>query len=405
MRADRDDRALDRVEVAQQPHLDLLARVVALERGRHDEQPVGAHERCQHARAARQRRRDQPAADASDPHPHPVVAAERGRQPAREPRPRARARNGRGSLQRGEQRQREQLERQGGRDGVAGRAEHRRAVDDAEHHRVSRLDGDAVHEQRARPLHDGRRVVVAPGARAGDDDHEVGRGRSLPHRGRDPVGVVGEDRRCLDLAAGFLRLRGEHQRVRVDELTRRRRRAADRPDLVAGRDHEHARRAADRQRGVAGGRGRGEVDGPQPVPLGQQQLGRADVLADRAHVLPRGDRRAHLGNAALPVQLLAHHDRVEALRQRVAGVDDGEPLHLHRRRLGRPEGVRRAHRDPVHCSRVVGGRGAQRPDGRRGHAAERVGERGLDRLDPAPLQRAQPGCQRLLGGDVADEHE
>ena len=41
MRADGDDRAGDLVDAAQQLNLDLLARVVALEPGRDDEQPVG----------------------------------------------------------------------------------------------------------------------------------------------------------------------------------------------------------------------------------------------------------------------------------------------------------------------------------------------------------------------------
>ena len=71
-------------------------------------------------------------------------------------------------------------------------------------------------------------------------------------------------------------------------------------------------------------RGRGEVDGAQPVALGQQQLGRADVLADRAHVLPRRGGGADLRHVVLPVHVLAHDDGVEALGQRVAGVDDAK---------------------------------------------------------------------------------
>ena len=237
---------------------------------------------------------------------------------------------------------------------------------------MARLDGDAVDEQRAGLLDDGGGVVVAPGARAGDHDHQVGTPGALAHGGRDQRRVVGHDRHRLGLAAGLARLRGEHQRVRVDELPRRRLGAAERPHLVARRDDEHARGAPDRQRRVAcRGRG-GEVDGPQPVALGQQQLGRADVLPDRAHVLPRRRRGAHLGHAAGPVQLLAHHDRVEALGQRVAGVDDGEVRQRPRRRLRRPERVGGAHGDPVHRGGVVGGRGAQRPHRRRRHAAERL---------------------------------
>ena len=104
VRADRDDRALDGVEIAQQPDLDLRAGVVALELGGHDEQAVRAHERREHARAAPQRRRHEPAADAAEPDPDPVVGTERGGEPAREPRLRARTADGRGSLERGEQR-------------------------------------------------------------------------------------------------------------------------------------------------------------------------------------------------------------------------------------------------------------------------------------------------------------
>ena len=110
-----------------------------------------------------------------------------------------------------------------------------------------------------------------------------------------------------------------------------------------------------RQRGVAGRGGGGQVDGAEPVALRQEQLGRAEVLADRAHVLPRGRGRLDLGDVVLPVQLLAHDDRVAALGQRVTGVDDAKGGDLARGGLGGPEGVRGSHRDAVHGGRVVGG--------------------------------------------------
>ena len=47
---------VDLVDGAQQRHLDLGAGVVALHLGGDDEQPVGAHQRGEHARAPRQRR-------------------------------------------------------------------------------------------------------------------------------------------------------------------------------------------------------------------------------------------------------------------------------------------------------------------------------------------------------------
>ena len=70
---------------------------------------------------------------------------------------------------------------------------------------------------------------------------------------------------------------------------------------------------------AAGGR---EVDRAQPVALGEQQLGGADVLADRAHVLPGRGGGPDLRHVVRPVDVLAHDDRVEAVRERVAGVDD-----------------------------------------------------------------------------------
>ena len=70
---------------------------------------------------------------------------------------------------------------------------------------------------------------------------------------------------------------------------------ADRPDLVpGGQDGDH-RAAPDDEVGRArGGRG-GQVRGAQPVPLGEQQFGRADVLADRPDMLVGRHGRAQFG--------------------------------------------------------------------------------------------------------------
>ena len=150
VRADRDDRAVDLVEAAQQLDLDLLARVVALEPGRHDQQAVGADERGQHAGAARQRRGHDLAADPPEPDPDPVVRAERGGQLAGQPGGGRRALARGGALERGQQRRGEDVEGQRGRDRVAGGAEHRGAAStDAEHDRVPGPHRDAVHGERA----------------------------------------------------------------------------------------------------------------------------------------------------------------------------------------------------------------------------------------------------------------
>jgi hypothetical protein len=153
---------------------------------------------------------------------------------------------------------------------------------------------------------------------------------------------------------------------------------------------------------VAGGTRGGQVDWAQPVTFGQQQLGRGDVLADRAHVLPRSRGRLDLGHAVLPVHLFAHDHRVAALRERVTGVDDGELLDAARGGLGRAKGVGSAHRDAVHRRCVVGGRGAKRPDRRSGHAPECAGQPKLDGLQPVG-NGGQPGRNRLVGRDVGQK--
>ena len=94
VRADRDDRPVDLVEAAQQLDLDLLARVVALDAGGDDEQPVGADQRREHARAARERRRDERAADAPEAHANPIVHPDRRGELARQPRAGATRRGG-----------------------------------------------------------------------------------------------------------------------------------------------------------------------------------------------------------------------------------------------------------------------------------------------------------------------
>ena len=154
VRADRDDRAVDLADAAQQRDLDLLARVVALQPGGHDEQPVGAHERREHARAARQRRGDELASDAAEPDAHPVVHAHRRGVLAREAGAGAGALGGRRALERREQRHGEDLEGQRGRDGVPGSAEHGRGVDGAEDDGMPGPHRDAVDGQRAEPLDD-----------------------------------------------------------------------------------------------------------------------------------------------------------------------------------------------------------------------------------------------------------
>ena len=203
VRADRDDRALDVGQPAQQLHPDPLAGMVTLHPGRHHQEAVRADQRGQHAGRARQGCRHDVAADAAQPDPDPVVGADgRGQlagQPGggRRPFPRGR------TLERGQHRRGEDVEGQRGRDRVAGSAQYRSsghrggriAGDDAQHDRVPGTHGDAVHGQRAGGRDHARGVVVASGARPGDEDHQVGVDGGLPDRGGDQLGVVGDDAR------------------------------------------------------------------------------------------------------------------------------------------------------------------------------------------------------------------
>ncbi len=350
---DRDDRAVDLAQSAQQLDPDPLARVMSLHTGRNDEQPVGAHERGQHARAARQRGGDDPVPDPAEPHPDPVVHADRGRQLPGEVRGRRRAFPRCGAFQLGEQRRGEDVERERGRHRIAGHADHRRAVDGAEHHRVARPDGDAVDREGPGSGDDTRGVVVAAGAGARDEQDEVGvRGRGAHGRG-DGVRVVRHDPGDRRRAARLTRLRREHERVGVEDVARFEA-GADRADLVAGRDHRHDGRAADRELGRPGRGARGDIHRAQAMPLRQQQLGGADVLADRPDVLVGRDGGAQLGPVAGAVDVLAHDHRVVAGGQRVAGVDDLERVRLeqHRGGLRGADRVGRAHGDAVHPRRV-----------------------------------------------------
>src|SRR5205085_2280129 len=78
----------------------------------------------------------------------------------------------------------------------------------------------------------------------------------------------------------------------------------------------------------------------------QQELGSADVLADRANVLVWRHGAAQLGTPGVVVMdVLAHDDGVEAVRHRVTRVDDDIGRHVQedRRALAGAHGLRRPH--------------------------------------------------------------
>ena len=303
----------------------VLARVVALEPGGHDEQAVGAHERGEHAGAARQRRRHELAADAAEPHAHPVVHAHRRGELAREPRAGARALGRRRALEGGQQRRGEDVERQRGRDRVAGRAEHRRA----RRPRRARPGGRAGPPRRgprACPSRSttARRVVVAPGARPGD---RRSRGRRASRRRARRRAIASGSSGTISLRHAVAARPPRPAPTSMSELVSRitpGRRIACRPGGSRRRSGSTAttgRRRTSTSTAPAAAAAATST-GRSRWPVGQQQLGGADVLADRAHVLVGRDRGAQLGApAVVVVDVLAHDDGVEAVGQRIAGVE------------------------------------------------------------------------------------
>ena len=278
----------------------LLARVVALQLGGNDEQPVGADERGEHAGAAGERRGDEPAADPAEPDPHPVVHAHRRSELAREPGGATGASGGGAPSSRASSGAAKMSKVSAAETGIAGSTEDRggrRPVrGPPEHHRVPWAHRDAVHRERSHLGDDRRRVVVA--ARA---EPAITTTRSdLAAAARTAAAISSgcpatTSNRCASHPAASAWAATITEFVSgsspVAEL------GPDRADLVTGRDHRHDRPATDEPVGRPGSAGGGDVNRPQPVAGWQQQLRGAHVLADRADVLVRRGGRAQLDAA------------------------------------------------------------------------------------------------------------
>ena len=254
---------------------------------------------------------------------------------------------------------------------------------------MARPHGDAVDRELAESVDERCRVIVATRARARDHDQQIAPSDRAQDRVSDPRFVVGLDRQHDDLAPGLAGLAGEHQGVGLEQLAALELRGADRAHLVAGRKNRHHRLPVDVDLGGAGGGGRGDVDRAQAVTGGEEQLGGADVLADRARVLVGRDRRAELSATVDVVHVLAHDDGVEVAGQWIAGIDDDElvPREEQRRALARADGLAGPDGNSVHRRRVERRRGPRGPDRVGGDAADRPLERQPDRLEPGRAAR------------------
>ena len=260
---------------------------------------------------------DQLAADASEPDAHPVVHAHRRGELAREPRAGPRPLGRRGALEGGEQRRGEDVE--GQRRPRPGSRARRAPACASTAPRTTGWPGRTATPWTAsvpEPLDDAR-PCGRRGRRSSRRRRSRGRRarRRRARRRRSRSGRRGRSRSATRLAARRLGLRGEHQRVRVEDHARaparcrpggsRRRWGAPRRRARGGRRTSMAPAAAAAATSTARRR----------WPVGQQQLGGADVLADRAHVLVGRDRRAQLGaRRVVVVDVLAHDHGVEARR-------------------------------------------------------------------------------------------
>ena len=331
---------------------------------------------------------------------------------------RARARGPLGrrrALERREQRRGEDVEGQGGRDRVAGRAEHRRA----RRRRRARPGGRAGPRRRARAACRVRattrgRVVVAPGAGAGDHDHEVGtsRPRRAPRRAIR-VGLVAARSRRATRSQPASRACAASISELVSRISPG---AGSAPDAAGSR-----RRWGSRPRAAPGGpaasvRPRPRRRRRRPAAAGARS-GSSSSVALTSSPIERTcwygrDGGAQLG-ARRPsaVDVLAHDDRVEARRasgRRCRRTVVGAGRQEQRGGLARADGVaRRARRCRPSRPRRTTGEERSRPDRRGGDAADRLGQpsaHGLDAArDTGRGARATPGRERLGGRDVADE--
>ena len=218
-----------------------------------------------------------------------------GRELARDPRRAPRVLGRRGALEGGEQRRGEDVERQRGRHRIAGRTEDRRRPDRAHDDRMAGPHRDAVDGERAEPLDDARPC----GRRARRSSRRRRSTRSAvsaaaAHGRGDPLRVVRDDLRAHAPRSPAASACAASMSEFVSRMT------PGAASVPTGRisspvgSTATTRAAADEHVHGPGGRGRGDVDGAQPVTLGQQQLAGADVLPDRAHVLVRRDRPAQL---------------------------------------------------------------------------------------------------------------
>ena len=411
VRAGDDDRALDLPDAPQQPHRHVLARVVALELGRHHEQPVGAYQRGEHAGAARKRGRHELPADAAEPHADPVVHAHRRGELAGESRLRDRGLGRRRALQPGEQRRGEDVEGERRRDRVAGRAEDRGpgvAVDDPEH--------DGMPGLTATPC---TASVPASATTAAVWSSRPALEPAITITRSDLAAAVRTAATICSGTSGATSKRWASQPAASAC-------AASITEFVSGSSPSPSSEPTGRSSSPVGitvttGRRRTTSSVAPAAPAAATSTGRSRWPAgssSSAALTSSPIERTCWYGAAAARSSTASPSLCTSSRMTTASKSPGigSPVSTTSKApasrrtgagLARTDRVRGAHRDAVHRGGVEGRRRGLRPDRLGGHTPDRVVERQPIRLEPLGTARGRarllPGGERLGGGAVVDE--
>ncbi len=406
-------RALDRGERAERARRDLRSGADAFAEARDRDQHVRARKRADDSRAALQRRRDEPAVDACRDRADELVLPERREQLARQLHVDLARLRGVTPAEPLEQRPQEQLGADRGADGISRDPEQRdaRLARDGQDERVPGTDRDAVHRDLAEPRERRGGMIVATGGRARVHDDDV----AGDERARDRLVERG-----AIVAYAFV------QRHLTAAAANARQRAALRSNRGSspGRGDPTSTSTSSSPVVITATRGRrttssrstpAEAQAARSAGARRRRAGTTTSLATASSPIARtcsnGATAARIATrvAAARLDELDRHDRVEAVGERIARVDDvrvAAELQDEGCRLARCVRARGDHRDPVHRAGVIVRRGQARERRRGRHPVERLGERErLGRIvrDAGGTQRRIERRARLLERDVVQE--
>ena len=423
-----DDEVRRSRRAADQPHADRRAGLRPRIQRRDGEEPIRLGEGGHAARALAEREGAQPALRRLRQRDHDVFGAAQfaGRAHGQR-RGHLRLLPRRQAGQRADHRHHEFVEGEDSAGREARQHHQRHPPHGREAQRLARLERHAVHDhaRRAQTREDAVRHIPRALAGAARHHDQVGALQRIAHRRFERRFLVAEDahrhRHTAVLGHGGAEDRG----VAVGDAARRQRRAG-RDQLVAGRDHRHARSAHHWYVREAGGGEHADLaardhraGAQQRLPARDVAAGEADELAGRHGALQQHGRAVR---RVVELRPLDHRHRIGAARDHAAGGDGGggaggdlDPLRdaageqfriqpqPHRRALRRRGGIRRAQRETIHRGPVEGRRIRRRDDGFRDHAAEAGRKRHPHGGKRVQVQGGAEAARRFLGGDDLEE--